>query len=380
MGQIASGQITITDLNDGRTFISQIKDNLNSGGYFAYDPDTDSYSPNLKAAGITLTAELFTTTNGTNLFPTGNSDITVANVQWYKSGAVLTGKTSNVLTLTSKEIFPDKNSPNTVNYTLKFTVKENIFGITAPNIPMEQNFTFNRVKQGSGANYVLLNSTPSGMFVNAADSDEITINASPFANGIPITSQPSIKYWKWEYFDDATKTFKEINVSNYPNGTWNSLTISKNEVFGSEVFRYSYDFSEGATPNFTKAVVTSTIIIDYTDPITVTVTSNAGDVFKPGMGNKLLVANVYEKIGDRHELIEDPQTKYSFSWASFDKDGSPTTSPEFTTPDAAKPHQIQITPANINVSGTYIVSVEKKVSAARAAMAENYGFRANIIQ
>lgn len=377
--QIASGQITITDLNDGRTFITQIKDSLNSGGYFAYDPDTDSYTPNLKTSGITLTGELFTTTNGTNLFPSGNADITVGNIQWLKSGTVIPNKNSNVLTLTASEIFPNKDSSNTVNYTLKFTVRENIFGITAPNIQMEQNFTFNRVKQGSGANYVLLNADPSSMFVNAAGSDTITITASPFANGIPMTTQPTVKYWKWEYFDDTTKTFKEINTTTYPNSTWNTLTVTRNEIFGSEVFRYSYDFSGGTTADFTKAVVTSIIIIDYTDPINVTVTCEAGDVFKPGMGNKLIVANVYEKVGDRHQLVDNPQTKYSFTWTSFDKDGNPTSAPAFTIPDTTKPHQILVTQANVTVSGTYIVSVEQKVSTARLAAANVYGFRANLI-
>lgn len=378
MGQIASGQITITDLNDGRTFITQITDSLNSGGYFSYDPDNALYSPNL-TSGVTLTASLYTTTSATNLLPNGNSDITVSEIQWYRAGVAITNANSNVITLTESSIFPNKESVNSVNYTIKFKIKENIFGITAPSIPMEQSFTINRVKQGSSANYVLLQASPSNTFVNAAGSDQIIITAKPYSNGVLLESTVSNpKYWKWEYYDDTTSSFKEINASSYPNSTWNTLTVTDNEIFGSEVFRYSYDFSGGESFDTSKAISQSIVIIDYTDPITVTVTSNAGDVFKPGMGEKTLVANVYEKIEDRHELVDDPNVKYNFTWAAFNKDGVAVTENGFTTV-AGKPNQIKVSTSQVTVAGTFIVSVEEKVSAAQKAYSETYGFRAYIL-
>ena len=82
--QVASAQITITDLNDGKSYVLKIADNFGLGGYFSYDSELNKYTPGWGETGksLVLTPTFVSLDNATNLFTVTDSGI--SDVKWFK--------------------------------------------------------------------------------------------------------------------------------------------------------------------------------------------------------------------------------------------------------------------------------------------------------
>lgn len=77
MVNVASGQLSLTDLNDAKQLLLYLNPNYKSQ---VYDPNGGAYNPDFTSTNLVLTPQLFVAGNGTNLIPSAQ----IKSVTWYE--------------------------------------------------------------------------------------------------------------------------------------------------------------------------------------------------------------------------------------------------------------------------------------------------------
>lgn len=330
----ATGQITIVDFNDAIALTGYISSSKSLT--IKYNQDDQSFNPDFSASGnsCVLSPHVFVSGGGgTDIMATMDN---VKSVVWQRqtnlnsapvdlvSGESI-GTSDKKLTIS---INPFSATVYSISYLCTVTYTDPTTGLDTP---CTSTITFNAVTQGKGTAYAEINTDDGFAFKNGTPAS-ITLKAVLYRGDVQDA-------------DNLSYTWYKFNGSNWSTsvGTSSSLTISAGDVSSMALYRVTI------TDTVIKDSYTSDpcSIIDYTDPLSVTITSTGGDKFKNGSGSSTLKAVV------KQNGVDVPSSQLTFLWSKLDQDGN-------TVPGWSKTTQsIDITSDDVNVKTTFVVTVTK---------------------
>ncbi len=362
---VASSQVTITDLNDGKTYFTDIKDNKHRGGVFIYK--TGLYNPEISAdEPLILTPELTSNTSSSSLITNGTS------IKW-----VITSDSGWEGSLTRSVSGNVEGTGNLVGFTVqtdgtlklevnKFEKAENFTpasGLITCEVVIgyrdevfqqvfdfTSKYTMKKLDSGEPSTSIIVDASPDNIFNNvpkdsAKPEDKIQLIAQISAGGKFLTDSDLTNEDGWCL--GASTTPIESNKGKL------IYDVYPNQVNGSSSFKFKFSI-EGVT------YYKSMIVYDLTDPFVVNISNPAGNTFKAGAGAKTLTANIWVKEYDNN-VLQDTDAKrnsFNYEWLQYDRNGDLIeASYEGVT---GKPWSIIVTSADINTQSTYEVKVSKK--------------------
>lgn len=214
--------------------------------------------------------------------------------------------------------------------------------------------TIAKLHDGQNAFIAYLWAPEGEVFKNLLTNPSKPIEFKLFEGSIDRTS--SVTGIKW-FRQDPNAPGGWAQLTNVPN-KWTGVTGTTLSVFADaipsmEVFKF-----EGTYAGVT---YTDTIVMtDQTDPYQVNIISTAGDIFKNGEGETLLIAKVFQG----GEEIDLDGSKLVYTWSKYNKDGvivsgwNPTKHPT----NATTFKTIRVTAGDVQEKTTFFCDISKPTS------------------
>lgn len=301
MGEvIASGQITIVDLNDAKYingYISSSQPRVQ-----IYNPSSNTYTPDWSVSPVVLTPEIYVTGTNENIITQAKS------ILWYEKGnqtAISTGNGYAVEELNPRSLTISSNKLSTldsIGYICEIVWVDPDFN---KDVFIKAEIDFAKVSSGEKGEDVVTAYTwaPNGNVVkNKTGSAEIRCDL--YKGSTIVTSNVT---YQWEKL--VSGSYEIV-----PSGTTKTLTVAAADISSLAVYRCHATYG-GST--YTDTIT----IVDQSDPIQVVLVSAEGTVFKNGQGTKNVTAQIY-RAGI---LIDESGTDYTYRWYLKDKTGSTVT-------------------------------------------------------
>lgn len=354
MATIATGQVTIVDYNDAIALQSVISSNLSRSVIYSSKETGGSYVPTWSVATpLVLTPSLVKAGSlGTDLIA---STVTSSQKWYYQIDGgiktlITTGTGGYTITAGTWTLKMETNILATNASITYFFECQYQDPNTLLNLSNSASIPFTKVESGIAT--IPIATTPSG---------------NVFKNSLPASLPCTCVLWRgatpdntvtYQWFQDDVLQLTDVgagigwklltNVASVTTGVGTAtLTVFPNAVTNIATFKCKITDSEGGGgPYYDSAVV-----LDYTDPYYVEVTSNTGLIFKPGVSEgATLTATLYQN-GAVVSL-----TGKTVSWARRNSAGTvvnfasaPTTGRTGAT--------ITITGADVDVKDTFVATV-----------------------
>lgn len=328
MTVVASGQISLVDLNDSKQLVSYIGSSQSKT--VIHDPNNNSYAPNYANNNQVLTPQLFVAGTATDLasqaksirwFRQTNSAGTITEIT--ASDDTYTLGTGSVKTLTIKSNVLASNRSMTYICEMVFTDPDTGFDVvTKADIELVKVTNGQKGEDGtSGENAVIATVwTPDG---NTLKNHEGTLTAR--VDVYSGTTKVTPTAFKW-YIQDPTATTSSGGDSDGGNG-WRKLDSNYNAgVTGYTTDTITIPASAISSVESFKCVATYgdkkyqdvCTVIDITDPITVTIIGLS--TFKNGQGSNTLTAKLYRNGME----IDNSGDQYTYTWSIYNQQGVKT--------------------------------------------------------
>lgn len=144
MAILATGMITLVDLNDAKSLTSYI--NSNSPKVQIFDPNNNTHSPNWPSANVVLTPEMYVTGTASNIINQAKS------ITWYEnntlivagSGYAIGATNPKALTISANKL---NDAKSTILYVCEIVWRDEAIGA---DITVKTEIEFSRVKNGLG--------------------------------------------------------------------------------------------------------------------------------------------------------------------------------------------------------------------------------------
>lgn len=338
--RIASGQITIVDLNDGKAL--QAFTSTSQGDTQIYNPDENTYTPNYANSPYqVVTAHVYVTGNPSDV--AGTSACTAWS--WKVNGTAVSASTSgmsaaaNVLTL-KNNIAKGSNFYN-IEWSCTHT-DDNGAQTTVRGYK-----TINLTKTG-GTLAVVQITQPKGDTFNAGNNvTSLTAVAKLYRGNNHDTS---VSAMTWKRLNISTGEWVAVSTGVSTSGGVSTLTVAADDVLNFQTFMCEVKDTDGTY----SSIVT---FFDMTDPYTVEVYTLTGDKIVNGAGN----TTVYARVWRGATLVESADAKekqFTYTWTKYDKNGA-TTNWNGTTQTTKTGNPITVAAADVNVKATIVCEVSK---------------------
>lgn len=372
MAIVSSGQITLTDLSDAPILSAFITASANTTQ--VYDATAQTWNPSYGTTAQTLTLNLTKAGSSTSILSGLSGSVTWTRIDNGVSTAITstTNTDAQYLSGTSNSVLTTKvNVPINGNGSrfiatgnwldpisgllVPFSASIDLFVVQLAKSPLIAN-----VYAGSGS--VFYNQLPASLTVNADlyKGGQLSSGAKQikfFYASSSVTSTGSTGYdadggLGW-YLCQTNTVGASANVAP-TNTTFTGqgvLTVTPDFVTNAMTFKaVIIDKTGGTSGQSSSGIVT---IIDFSDPISITIESTAGNVFKNGQGTTNLTARLYQSGGE----IDTAGTKYTYKWSKRDRNG--VLDPNFggTGNQYKTGKTISVTASDITVKGTYTCEV-----------------------
>ncbi|MDM5143810.1 hypothetical protein ICE98_00881 [Lactococcus lactis] len=335
MSIVSSGQITITDLSDGM----QLNAFITASGVTTqtYDATAQTWSPSYATTPQVLTLNL-TKAGSTTSVVSGIS----GNITWTRTD----GTTTNTITSTTPtetqhvsgsahSVLTTKVNVPIANSASRFTAS----GLwvdpnTGLNVPFSAVLDLTVVQLAKSAILANVYAGNGGAFYNSKPAS-LTVNADLYKGGTlshgnkkiffgyadsTVTTTGSAGYNSnlglgWHLCTSST-TGQTPNVTAGTNTTSQGiLTVLPTAIVNAQTFKaVIIDQAGGTAGTVVSGIVT---LLDYTDPLTCTIDSTAGSIFKNGSGTTTLTCRVFQSGA---EIDTDGKT-YTYKWSQRDHNG-----------------------------------------------------------
>lgn len=342
--RVASGQITIVDLNDGKAI--QAYTSTSKGETQIYNPDTKVYTPSYSSSSPqTVTAKVYVSGLAADQAPTAACSGWV----WKVNGAA---------------------AGTTGNYTFAnnvLSIKANIAtGTKYLNIEWECNYTDPdtgavtkvlgyktlALSQSGGAAGLVVFELPNGDTFDKGNAlTTLTAKASLMRGA---TQDTTIKSAVWEKLDISTGTWKPATEANTLAGGVSTITIKADDVLNFQTYRVKFTDQENTSETFTGYVT----FMDATDPYIVYVRSTTGDKIVNGIGS----TEVYAEVWLDGQIVETKgaaSPQFNYTWTKYDRNGT-ATNWSGTTSTTKTGNPITVLAADVDVRATIFCEVTKK--------------------
>ncbi len=317
--RIASGQITIVDLNDGKAI--QAYTIVSQGETQIYAPDTKTYTPDYTVSPFQVaTAKVYVTGNSTDQAPTA----ACSGWEWKVDGVKVDSTTVDLVasgnTLTIKKNIP--TGGQFINIEWSCVYKD---PTTQTNTIVQGTKTLNLTKSGGSMGIVRIE-TPNGNTFDAGTANITTLTAiAKLFKG--ATHDTTINAMSWERLDISTGQWKPVDaasVSTDVSGGVSTLTVTADDVLNFQTFRCNITDKENDQVGETFSEIVT--FFDMTDPYVVEVYTLTGDKILNHTGS----TTVYARVWLDGEEVEDSKTvaqsaaKFEYTWTKYSQDGSPS--------------------------------------------------------
>lgn len=314
--RVASGQITITDLNDGQAIQAYTTASL--GMSQVYKPDTKTYTPDYTyvdnssvAHPNVITAKVFVTGYGTDQAPTARC----TEWAWKVNGSTTLPTGYTVSTSAPHQLriaanLPTGGSVTTVEWECKFTDPD-----SGAKTTVQHSATLSLV-ESAGATGMVIITVPNGdTFDDANGVTSLTAEARLYRGS---TVDTTVKSAVWEKLDIADGTWKAVpasSVAALSNGM-SKLTVTASDVLNFQTYRCTITDTETS-----EAFSNVKTFMDATDPYTIELYAPSGTAIKNGEGETVVYARLYRN----GQIVEDGESKkFDYSWSKFNKNGTAT--------------------------------------------------------
>lgn len=336
MAILSSGQITLTDLSDAPILSAFITASANTTQ--VYDATAQTWSPSYATTPQVLTLNLTKAGSSTSILSGLSGKVTWTRTDNGVTTAIasttntdtqyLSGTANSVLT--TKVNVPINSNGSRITATgnwldpisgllVPFSVSIDLFVVQLTKSPLLAN-----VYAGNGA--VFYNDLPATLTVNADlyKGGQLSNGAKQikfFYASSSVTSTVSTGYdadggLGW-YLCQSNTVGASANVS--PTATnvtgQGVLTVTPDFVTNAMTFKAVITDKTGGTAGQSSSGVVT--LIDFSDPISITIESTAGNIFKNGQGTTSLTARLYQSGGE----IDTSGTKYTYKWTKRDQNG-----------------------------------------------------------
>lgn len=335
MSIVSSGQITITDLSDGM----QLNAFITASGVTTqtYDATAQTWSPSYATTAQVLTLNLTKAGSSTSVVSGVSGTIT-----WTRSdGATTTTITSTTntdtqyMSGTSNSVLTTKINVPLANSASRFTASGLwIDPNTGLNVPFSAVLDLTVVQLAKSAVLANVYAGNGGAFYNNMPAS-LTVNADLYKGGqlsagnkqvffgysdSSVTTTSSTGYNSnlglgWHLCTSST-TGQTPNVTAGTNTTSQGiLTVLPTAVTNAQTFKaVIIDKAGGTDGTAVSGIVT---LLDYSDPVTCTIDSTAGSIFKNGSGTTTLTCRVFQSGAE----IDTAGTTYTYKWSKRNRNG-----------------------------------------------------------
>lgn len=373
MSIVSSGQITITDLSDGM----QLNAFITASGVTTqtYDATAQTWSPSYATTPQVLTLNL--TKAGSNTSVIGGVS---GNVTWTRSDGTKTTTITSTTDTDAQYVSGSSNSVLTTKVNVPIANSASRFtasGIwidpnTGLNVPFSAVLDLTVVQLAKSAVLANVYTGNGGAFYNSKPAS-LTVNADLYKGGqlssgnkqiffgyadSTVTKPSSTGYNSnlglgWHLCTSST-TGQTPNVVAGTNTTSQGiLTVLPTAITDSQSFKaVIIDEAGGTAGTAVSGVVT---LLDYSDPITCTIDSTAGTIFKNGSGTTTLTCRVFQSGAE----IDTEGKQYTYKWSQRDQNGVLNANFGGTGNQYKTGKTISVTASDIKVKAQYTCEVNQ---------------------
>lgn len=304
--RVASGQITIVDLNDGRVIS---KTTVPSRGYTQiYDTETKTFSEDYTQSPYQVVEAIIYASGSqvTNLAPTG----VCTGWEWHVNGTKVDASTTGI-TVAANKLTIKKNTSQSepaFNITWKCLFKDDVVNST---VAVSDGCTINRTESGTSAVFVDV-STPKGWIFDA-NHDTLEVRALLRRGAKQDTTNITFAWKKLTISDTGVLSWVAVDASKVTtSGGTSVLTVNRDDVDGGDTFKVEVKDTVLNDGTF-EAYVS---LQDKLDEYRVEFDTPSGMVIKNGQGNVTINPILYKN----NEVLSDT-TGFTFKWGKYDKNG-----------------------------------------------------------
>lgn len=343
--KIASGQITIVDLNDGKAV--QAYTSASKGETQIYNPDTKVYTPSYTSSPYqVVTAKVYVTGISADQAPTA------ACTGWVWKVNGTTAGTSGDYTASANVLTIKKNIPSSQKYlNIEWECDYNDPDTGA--ITHVNGYKTISLSQSGGAAGLVVFELPDGdTFDKGNGLTQIAIKAKLLRGAVHDTTVNVA----WERLDISDGTWKAVSTGVSTSGGISTLTVKADDVLNFQTFRAKFTDTE----NTSEVYYGYQTIMDATDPYVVYVRSTTGDKILNGSGSTQVFAEVWldgNKVEDQNTA--EASRQFVYTWTKYDKNGVASNWSGKTTPTITG-NPITVSASDVNVRTTIWCEVTKK--------------------
>ena len=342
---IARGQITIVDLNDGKSINLFLSSNQPATQIF--NKENSSYNPNYASSPfLVITPEIYVSG------ATGNQVAQLAGTP--------TWKINGSMDLTAYAATASETSP----YELK--IKKNLESITQ--MVIECTVTYvdpeTSARTIAKATYTVTKVENTGQQIRAVC---YAPNGSVFKNGITGTLTAHCDLWRGSTIDTTNVVYSWYRLEE---GTWtkliatntygitgcttNEITIPASAILNIDSFKCVVRDTDSASGTYGSEVSDILTFADMTDPYMVEIQAPQGTTLTSGMTSTTLTVNLWQ---NGMQLDDSFFTDATVKWKKFNKLGVQDTS--WGSSGTTTGRSITVTRDEISVAATFIVEISK---------------------
>ncbi|MFR9495589.1 MAG: hypothetical protein SNG81_04355 [Rikenellaceae bacterium] len=345
MAVISRGQITIVDLNDGKSINLYLGSSQPTTQIF--NKENSSYVPSWSASPyLVITPEVYVTGVSTNQVSRLKGAPT-----WKINGS------SNLATFGA-------TAATTSPYAL--TVKNNMTSINQLQVECEVVYVDPDTTAETRAKTQITysKSINSGQSIRAI---AYAPNGTIFKNGDVATLKARCDLWRGSSIDSTKVSYSWQKLGN---GTWttltssnaggitgyttNEITIPADAVLNFESYKCIIRDTDTSSGTYNTSVSDIISFADMSDPYQVEISAPSGTTLTSGMTSTTLTVNVWQN-GER--LADSFFTGATCKWRKFNKSGVQDTS--WGTTGVKEGRTLTVTRAEISVAATFTVEIEK---------------------
>ena len=373
MAIVSSGQITITDLSDGM----QLNAFITASGVTTqtYDATAQTWSPSYATTPQVLTLNLTKAGSVTSVV----SGIS-GNITWTRTDGTTTTTITSTTTTDTQYMSGSANSVLSTKVNIPLANSASRFSAsglwidpkTGLNVPFSAVLDLTVVQLAKSAVLANVYAGNGGAFYNNMPAS-LTVNADLYKGGqlsagnkqiffgysdSSVSTTGSAGYnsnlglgWR---LCTASTTGQTPNVAAGTNTTSQGiLTVIPAAVVNAQSFKaVIIDQVGGTTGTVVSGIVT---LLDYTDPLTCTVDSTAGSIFKNGSGTTTLTCRVFQSGAE----IDTAGTTYIYKWSQRDQNGVLNANFGGTGIQYKTGKTISVVASDINVKAQYTCEVNQ---------------------
>ena len=342
---IARGQITIVDLNDGKSINLFLSSNRPATQIF--NKENSSYSPSyVSSPYLVISPEIYVSG------ATGNQVAQLAGAPTWKinGSADLTAFSATAGTVSPYELTIKKNLTDITQLVIECTVTY-VDPETSARTIAKATHTITKVEN-------------TGQQIRAVC---YAPNGSVFKNGLTGSLTAHCDLWRGSTIDDSKVTYTWYRLEN---GTWtkliasntygitgcttNEITIPASAVLNIDSFKCVVKDTDTASGTYNSEVSDIITFADMTDPYMVEIQAPQGTTLTSGMTSTVLTVNLWQNGA---QLDNSFFTDATVTWRKYNKLGVQDTS--WGTNGKKTGRSLTVTRDEISVAATFIVEISK---------------------